>query len=365
MLLGEMRKGLLSHLNPSLHLIGSVAEGSRLWKASEVDFTLKFDLPEEEAMWVDSSNACRILMKGGGGAFSAFSRTDGIDETPIFSYEKFLHVLLKEIRRCMSSVSSSPEWPPGLWFQKHWRPCSNCREASRPRTNHTPYTHCLTCRPPVTHTKLGPCLVYQWEGEERPELLLVDFIPAFPIRSAGLLPLFDNAVSTLFTIQPTNWQRHFRGFLDRDRLLPEDFDKNLRREEGIFNVGVKLLNYEEGFSNAIIRPGQVTNIKVHGKLKEIYTRLKAVKDLLKISGAQSYVIKKTILMDEMREALNDPQMDMDEAMLLVLSHPELKRNFSKKIDFEQWSRLVEKRKNDGHDTYIDVVPLLKRLYKGK
>ncbi len=223
--------------------------------------------------------------------------------------------------------------------------------------------YCGRCPPPaVTHTKIGPCLAFLWRDEAQP--LSVDLVPVFPVRSPrrGLLSLFNSAVRTLVRRKPENWVEHLRGIIERDRLLPETFAKSLEEdnEASVYDVAVKVLNYGHGDTH-IIRPAQVTEVRElgrHGdKLRRVYARLKAARDLLRIADAKSYLIKKVVLLDEVKDAVLDPDMPLDEAMLAVASHPELKTKFDARLDLDRWAERIETRKRTGDDDAIVDIPL--------
>ena len=345
MLLGEMKKeeGPFSKLRPQFYLIGSVAEGTRVGKANEVDITLRFQALHDSPLKVVDSNGCKLRFQKDN-ALRQFCKAN---ECTTFCHASFMNELLNEISKALMSIKTLPKWPKELTFESSFQPCLTCTEVS---LTEGCLKHCRSCRPAVTYTKLGPCLLFKWkEDTEWP--LTIDLIPVFPVQSpgCGLLSLFSVAVKTLYRRKPTNWVKHMRAFVERDRMLPEIF--LISQDEGehsnIFDVAVKLLNYDLK-DNHIIRPGQVLDIgelRTNAKLKKVYTCLKAVKDLLGIS-TRSFTIKKVMLLEEVKETLRNPEMLLDEAMFFVVSRPELSDEFGRKVDLKEWGRKIYKRRKD-------------------
>ncbi len=295
-----------SRLEPRIHLIGSIAEGTRLCKSNEVDVTLQFKALKDQPFQLADLNACELVMPEGH-LLKEFSFISTADQW-IFNYGKFLHSFLEDLKETLLSIRSSPEWPSDLSFQEKWEPCKSCEERTHKhrRSGYNPQTHCKKCFPVVTHTKLGPCLIFQWEEEEGKLLpLTIDLIPVFPVRSPGngVLGLFNAVTKTLLEKKPENWMGHFRGIIERDRLLPESFKKLIEEEKrsGVYDCAIKIIHY--GSQNChVIRPGQVMNVTEllsDDKLRAVYLHLKAVNLLLGVN-VKTYTIKKIVLGDEMR-----------------------------------------------------------------
>ncbi len=243
---------------------------------------------------------------------------------------------------------------------------------------YSPETHCSKCLPAITHTKLGPCLIFSWGEEEK--LLTVDLIPVFPVEKPekGVLELFDVVIKTLIRKRPENWLKHLKGIIERDRILPESFTRALdaENESNSIDVAMKLLNYGP-CDNSIIRPGQVMQVEQFQrdeKLKKIYIYTKALKDMLSID-VKTYVIKKIILQDEIQAVLRKPDVLMQESLFTVLSHPELREKFQSRILFETkgkkigWSDRIWYRKEQGrsYERMADQMRCLplKKGEKGK
>ena len=342
------RDGLLSRLHPKFYLIGSVPEGTRLFKASEIDVTVQFESQqhEEHALQVDKSNACEVIVPRGN-LLQAFSWARPSDGHRVFCYSEFMRFFLEEVKISLARIHQSGDegeikWPDKLHCRLDWEPCMSCHAESDKARNsvYSPQTHCQSCFPAVTHTKLGACLVFLWGKERLP--LTMDLIPVLSIEDggSGILGLFDCTIKTLLEKKPVNWVRHIKAIVERDRLLPEALGQNVDESEArgaLQNLPIKLLNYEPDM-NYIIRPWQAMQVKEferHARLREVYIHAKAAKEFLGIK-VQSYLLKKIIFQHSVKQFILSPNVSMERALFTVLSHREVKKAFEQRIRFEDW-----------------------------
>ncbi len=367
LILHEMKRGALATLKPSFVLAGSVPEGTRIWQTNEIDISLKLKALESEPLTIEDDDACRISLQEGGILWKLckdFGANSG--QPNIFHYERFLHFLMQNVHKCLVRAAASEEWPGKLSFNPRWKPCASCKwMAAETGAGYRPQSHCQRCLPGVTHTKLGPCLVFWWGGESG-HPLTVDLIPMFPIQcpsDEGLLSLYHAAVRTLFDARPENWYSHFRTIVEKDRLLPEVYARERRRSTPASSVTIKLLNYRPQ-RNHIIRPSQP--MRVHeefrrhgGRLHQVYVHLKALRSILDVR-VTPYVIKKVVLCDEVKESVVGSDVRLDEALLRVLSHPELRARFMGAIRYGDWGRRIDARSESKGESnvMVDHIPLV-------
>ncbi len=208
------------------------------------------------------------------------------------------------------------------------------------------YTHCTQCIFPVTHTKMGACILFQWSESklfEKEITLTVDVIPLFPIaaktkqcKEVNVLKLQKILTKGLLEQRPSNWINHFKGHVKKDRVLPEAFKEQM--DNDTLMIGIKLLNYGEN-QNCIIHPAQKLKIDSFGKhenLKKLYCVIKALKTMLSID-LSSYFIKKVILLKEFRKSIKTHKKFEWVMVKRAITETALKPYFENIIDFERWA----------------------------
>ena len=204
-------------LEPEAFLIGSVAEGTRLFKANEIDVTIKFKKLHGQPFTVGRNDGFCLLVPEGDAILKRnglVRRSDVLEN--VFDHIAFLTKFMRAIQDALGRVEDGqcPEWPKGLSFSTKWswHDCKKCQSTTEEIREHmyTPQTHCNNCRPAVTHSKIGPCLIFDWTGKEASkengsEVLTVDLIPVFPVKSPeGLFSLFDTVARSLLE-RSANW----------------------------------------------------------------------------------------------------------------------------------------------------------------
>lgn len=142
---------------------------------------------------------------------------------------------------------------------------------------------------------------------------------------------------TLLESKPRGWVGHLTKFLGRDALPPDMMSEE--QHNRVRYVGIKILNYVSN-PGIIIMPGQEITISNEFEedkvLRKAYRRLKAVKMVLEVP-VPSYTLKKVlnVVVNHKRRA-GTSHMDDKDLLKSSLNHPELKRFFDAKIDFEAW-----------------------------
>ena len=143
-------------------------------------------------------------------------------------------------------------------------------------------------------------------------------------------------------------------------MLPEAFDALLQSDTDVFDVTMKILHYGP-YNNNIIRPGQILDVKTFNtddaRLKGVYL---CAKTMVKLLGRdiKSYLLKKIILLDDMkRTLLEDKDASMAECLFKVLGHQEIRKRLEEDSagkslpDFEDWARRIAEKK------HLDRIPL--------
>ena len=221
--------------------------------------------------------------------------------------------------------------------------------------------HCKSCLFPVTHTKIGACLIYEWGSEKDDKTVVtVDLVPLLPIKANNMLEIFNLVTKSLIKLKPPNWMTFMRKALKQDRIFPEEFNQQYSTENksGIITVAMKLLHCGKE-NNFIIRPGQILDVetfKRRPKLKKVYTYIKCLKTMLK-ADVSSYEIKKVVLSKEVHSLkLNGPAM---KNVLEILRLPKLKSFFEDKIDFDSWEQNVYDLEQSDKNPSWAVIPIIK------
>ena len=207
--------------------------------------------------------------------------------------------------------------------------------------------HLKDCHPAVCHTKLGPCVILPWHHKNTSWVMTADIVPAFKVQ-ATTLDLFNKVMTTLVEKNPSGWREFTEKIFQRDLILPEAF-RFQRNDVRYMTVGLKLINYTNK-ENFIIQPAQemtVNNFHSNEILRKAYIHSKAINQVLGI-GAKSYLMKKVLLLPQYKKRAEegDKLTDAEErrkcwqALVFdMLHHPDLKRRFQDKINFEEWTKV--------------------------
>ena len=210
--------------------------------------------------------------------------------------------------------------------------------------------HCPDCIFPVTHTKSGVCLLFNWRGGG--QIVTIDLIPVFPVIGKSINELFGSVTKTLIRTKPANWLECIKKVLNRDTILPESYkQEHDSHSEHPLHVGMKIVNYGES-QNFIIRPAQ--QLAIHELLdgiKELYCDLKCLKIILDVD-VSSYFIKKVILTDEIKKKVKNNSTRIVN-IFDALKHPALRAKFQGKIDFKKFHR--------GYSDFIPVAATAKSV----
>ena len=273
-----------------------MAEGTRLYSASEADLTVQFfglhafrTGAKATELHCHDVNLLQTFVKNGN----------------VFNYPKFLNFLMEEIRSALNQLSLDDKIPTS--FKKlnlEFKACNECEEMSKETSILNPVKHCTKCLPTVCHTKLGPCLIFQWMfGESFEQVMTVDLVPVFNVKGKTL-DLFNKVMRTLLNDNPPGWKDYMVSIYKRDIILPEAFKSQEKgtNDDECQQIAIKLLNYGDE-NNYIIRPAQemqVQDFQSNQILKGAYLRIKALNTILK-AGVKSYLVKKILMLPEFKE----------------------------------------------------------------
>ena len=256
-------------------------------------------------------------------------------DTNFFRYEELLKLMLKEAESTLSRI----QLPTGLSIAMsngdfHPDQCPRCTELSsmNPESIYQPWTHCLGHLPVVAQTRLGLCLILQFqdEGMMSPTNVVIDLIPGIPVPETDTLSIYRGVVTSLLKDLPPGYQKTISSLAKRDRVIPDDMmEMSTRNFEDTINfLGVKLLSWGPG-RNYHLRPGQVVKVAQFADTptKKAYLVLKALIKMLDID-ISSYLLKKALLGSSTYRVNTMP---LKFIVSNTMSTPELQSEFSKYV----------------------------------
>ena len=350
-------------LEPRFILIGLVMEGTRILKASEIDVTVTFKYFSENPFKL-GKDATELLISNSNNDTQMFC-TNGK-----FDYAKFMSLVLTCIKTSVNEIHLPPLF--GKCLPHPQLQCEKCIEVSEESDSiYAPFKHCIDHPTTVTHTKLGPCLIFQ-EMDEKSEVcqkkyFTVDLIPVFPIQTnEGILGLVNMSTKTLLHSRPQYWLDYYESLMKRDIILPDAFKKlgSQTLNKSSVDIAIKLLHHgpEPNFMIRAAQDMECINFRENEVLRKIYVYMKCIKEILEIP-AKSYFMKKVILRDEFLFRTRDSIERFDELLHDALSHEDLKPLFEKRIDFQQWkdgTYGIDYHKNNGLGEK-NYIPLKRKL----
>ena len=333
----------MAKLKPKFFLIGSVAEGTRLFRASEADLTVQF-LGLHELTVVDATTL--IVHERDIGLLGSFLKTHNV-----FDYPAFLSFFMENLQSAMATLTRVGKFPQsfdGLNLNHHQcKTCNKNMKEGEVSSIFTPMMHDENCHPAVCHTKLGACLILPWKFDNHHSwTMTVDFVPVFSVRGKTM-DLFNEAIKSLVEKNPPGWRDYLTSIYKRDIILPEEFKSQAKssNKRNIRQICIKILNYGN-VDNCIIRPAQemtVQDFQSNEILQQAYLHIKALNTVLGV-GAKSYMVKKVLLLQDNKNlAVRGSVMSAEQKRILwqnlvfvVLNHKDLKKYFAKKIDYDRW-----------------------------
>ena len=133
-------------------------------------------------------------------------RNKNILRTDLF-FKTLLDETLKALKTLRPWIKENTKLIPG----RASKFCPECIE-----TTDSPMgsfmTHCINCMFPVTHTKSGACLLFQWKNEDKVVNVSVDLVPVFPVAGENnFMDLSSKVINSLLKETPPNWLHHLKA----------------------------------------------------------------------------------------------------------------------------------------------------------
>ncbi len=315
----------MPEMRPRLVLVGSVAEGTRLWLANELDLMLRFESQRStfRVAWDDPYH----LYMCEKARLPRFLQTYLNSDRQLL-VAKFMRHLLGTVDEAVCGIFDGGQNPPSL-ERLTWHPssCLKCGPALRQaKQKKRIFKHCEHCSPNVTQTKVGICLQFQWRSPGyEPVYCSIDIVPTYsvvePIDSMSLARLVNLAM--LQKVQPSGWFNYLKSYAKSDLVLEDVCDSKNR------SVFLKLLNSDSDVY--YVRPGQIFGPKKFSSSWHAYAyrTLKLLKKSLGLPDLDMYMVKKLLLQPTIR-LMHLESVFLDEFSMEVMRLPELLRQFSKR-----------------------------------
>ncbi len=184
----------MNFLQPKLSLIGSIPEGTRIGEVIEMDVTMQFEGLKKFPFDIRNENAMKLFIDDPDHPLIDFVTVMGNGE---FDFNRFFGELHQHIKEALLKIKN--KFSKGLrigndklfsflsFSSSSKKFCYNCLKLKDENQVYSPFKHCTKCLFPVTHTKIGPCLIFEWKHHifSASVALTVDLVPIYPIKSEG------------------------------------------------------------------------------------------------------------------------------------------------------------------------------------
>ena len=347
----ELQQGALSDFLPFFELVGSIAEGTRIGLANELDLGVKFQaLMDQVPFKVDKEDPFTLKK-----ARLSVAILDDFFLEGKFLYHKFLHFLLDAVERAVCNIFKEKRNPFTLMFvttNDDWNKGNTpCNGECRKKLEQNNFTQCELCTVMVSQTKSGVALQFVFrENPWSDEIYCsIDLIPMFPIEEIPTMELTCLINTSMLGINPP------RGWLNYMFKYPKEYkiiEMLVKSGTGkVISVGLKTINFLDG-RNYHIKPAQeFTEAKFSSRrMRRIYSYIKFLKKVLDLD-LSSYWVKKELLKPQYKAILDswttgislkyeysgdEIYIDKDDkALVRILAQPEFKMKVESKIDIQQ------------------------------
>ena len=314
----------MPELQPQLILVGSVAEGTRLWLANEMDLMLRFNHPAT-MFAIRDNDPFHIFLNESTRPPSGLQPYFNSKGEFLLAY--FMQDLLNSVDTAVDGLFKNEQNPPSL-ERLPWQPraCPACGpRLKRAKRDKRIFQHCKHCAPTVTQTKVGICLQFQWRSPAD-ELVYcsIDIVPTYsvqPIDSFALARIVNQAM--LQDVQPDGWLRYLETYAKSDLVLEHVCDfKN-------HSVFLKLLNSKS--DDYYVRPGQMLGPEKFSSTwhANAYRNIKALKKSLGLPDLDMYMVKKLLRKPSIC-LMHYESVFLREFFMEMTLLPELQRHFAKR-----------------------------------
>ena len=329
----DLQQGSLMEFKPTLELVGSMAEGTRIGLANELDLSIKFLLWRNQVPFKIESDPFSLKK-----AQSSPPIMDEFFHEDRFQFHKFMHFLLDAVHESVDRIFEQNRNPPNLrrvTTNREWSegrsPCTNFQscKASLPKTD---FVQCPMCSVTVSQTKKGVALQLEWVSDNGTRVYCsIDLIPMFQIEPIPPLRLTRLIVENMIGDDPPQgWLSFLFKYAEDYKIIQE----LTRLGSGdVTSVGLKTMSFFEGKNHHVTPVQEFTRSKFSSeRMRDIYSYIKFLKKALDLK-LSSYWVKKELLKADYQSILESCETD-DVALVQILSQPELSTKVNDKINME-------------------------------
>ena len=332
---------LLKKLKPIFTLMGSVAEGTRLSIANEMDICMEFeglkgspfDINLEDPYHIYQTDLFPEWMQG------------YFDSNGCFVLHHFKLHLLEAVDLVIREVLHDNTTRLQAYTLNRDYDLKNCKRCGE-NANLQLFKQCKSCRLMTAQTKVGICLQLSWkhEGfrsptrERQGQFTLytsVDLVPMFQTKATYIRPFVKATNKAMLDgDHPEEWYEILKRYLSTDNIL-----RGLgSQDEYVSRVLLKLMNSQKE-NSYMVKAGQHLGCDKFqsDRLKKIFCLIKVVKQSLGVDTIKHYLLKKILAMEEFINLDQETESD-NELLYKVLSSSHLKHHFDKHIDFDKYGK---------------------------
>ena len=319
---------LMSYLKPKFSIVGSIAEGTRLGLANELDLTMSFEgWPDGTFCVRDNPYFLRKTEKTPQWMDPYF------DSSGCFLFNNFKYDLLKAIEQASSKIKLPPNLKVVTKNKDFQKGLTKCKDGCSKRLSMSAkemFKQCKHCAVFISQTKVGACIQLEYNFNALGTVYCsVDLIPMFKIKEMAAMELSRiGNKAMLAPDHPWGWFKYLMGVVRHDRVTQELADEiNINT---IKTVSLKTMNCNAG-RNYYVRPGQVLGPEkfFEEEAKESYIVIKLITKLLEADLNMYWVKKELRTFARYHTAGN---------IFSVLSKGKFKTLLEDKIDFEKWNK---------------------------
>ena len=336
-----LKLGPLKEFRPLFELVGSMAEGTRIGIANELDLGMKFQVWREQVPFTIRNDPYSLKR-----ADSSPPIMDKLFDGNEFKFHKFMELLLHAVEDAVELIFEQKKNPPKLkciTTNIDWRhgktPCNGQCKSKLVSNN---LVQCKECAVVISQTKSGIALQLEWEqlGKDSKNIYCsIDIIPIFQIEKISAMDLARLINENMLRDDsPAEWLTFIFKYSKEYKLIKEISQDG---SGDITSVGIKTMNFLEG-RNHHIKPAQkFTRDKFSSpRMKTIYGYIKFLKKARNLDMS-SYWIKKELLKEEYQSILDlctegTSVADKDDlALVQILSQPAFKLKVMRKINLNR------------------------------